>query len=159
MKVNELEKLANHANLSFRKSLKALILKVPTPILNTAKGLVAQQSTVDYTGLINGGTSIAFDAKECQSKTSFPLQNIHQHQLLYLQLVRQLGGLAFFLIWFKALHTKAYVVPLSVVEHYWNGDGRKSIPIADFKDEWLTDIDTYIDKVIEMKDVLIQQSP
>jgi recombination protein U len=155
MKVNELEKLANKANLQFRRESKALILKVPVPILNTAKGLVAQQSTVDYTGLIEGGQYIAFDAKECQSKTSFPLTNIHQHQLLYLQLVQSLGGLAFFLVWFKALHTKVYVTPLEVVEFYWNSDGRKSIPIADFKDEWLTDVSDYINKVIEMKNAEI----
>lgn len=154
MKINELEKLANKANLNFRKTAKALILKVPTPILNTSKGLVAQQSTVDYTGILNGGRYIAFDAKECQSKTSFPLKNIHQHQLLYLQLIKQLGGIAFFLVWFKALQDKVYVTPLSLIEQYWNGEERKSIPATAFKNAWLTDVDNYIDKVIEMENEL-----
>ena len=52
MKVNELEKSANAANWKYRKKKKALILKVPVPILYTRKGLIAQTSTVDYTGLV-----------------------------------------------------------------------------------------------------------
>lgn len=119
MRGNELEKKANKANLGYRKSKEALILKVPVPILYTAKGLVVQQSTVDYTGLIKGGQFIAFDAKETQNKTSFPLRNIHEHQLNYLELVEELGGIAFFLIHFKKLYdNQAYVTPLSVVKKY-----------------------------------------
>ena len=119
LKVNELEKKANKTNLRYRKLKQALILKVPTPILYTRKGLVAQQSTVDYTGLMKGGQFIAFDAKETQSKTSFPLANIHQHQLTYLELVEELGGQAFFLIHFKKLDkTQAYVTPIPLVSRY-----------------------------------------
>jgi len=151
MKINELEKLANKVNLIYRKANTALILKVPVPILYTNGGLIAQQSTVDYTGLIYGGTYIAFDAKECESKTSFPLKNIHAHQLLYLQLVKKLGGLAFFVIWFKKVSKQVYIVPIALIEKYWYGNGRKSIPITDFKDEWLTNIEDYINKVINLK--------
>ena len=155
-KVNELEKKANAVNLQYRKLKKALILKVPVPILMTAKGLVAQQSTVDYTGLIAGGSFLAFDAKETQSKTSFPLANIHQHQLIYLEYVKELGGISFFMIHFKFVHeTKAFITPISLVQKYWYGNERKSIPLGDFKEEWLTEIDAYIEKVEEMKDGLI----
>ena len=119
MKGSDLEKRANKANLKYRKQKEALILKVPVPILYTAKGLVVQQSTVDYTGLIKGGKFLAFDAKETQNKTSFPLRNIHEHQLNYLELVEELGGIAFFLIHFKKLHKdSAYVTPLSIVQKY-----------------------------------------
>jgi len=136
IKTNELEKKANKANLRYRKSKQALILKVPTPILYTRRGLVAQQSTVDYTGLIKGGQFIAFDAKETQSKTSFPLANIHQHQLTYLELVEELGGQAFFLIHFKKLHSEqAYITPIPLVSRYWYREKRKSIPIKEFKDK------------------------
>ena len=136
-KTNELEKTANKANLSYRKSKKALIQKVPTPILYTRKGLIAQQSTVDYTGILAPkGKGIAFDAKETKSKTSFPLANIHQHQLNFLELFEDLGGVAFFLIHFKSVHpTQAFVTPISLVKKYWDGNERKSIPIADFKEE------------------------
>jgi|APSaa5957512535_1039671.scaffolds.fasta_scaffold16416_3 recombination protein U len=150
MKVNELEKRANAANLKYRKSKRALILKVPTPILYTRKGLVAQKSTVDYTGLIEGGEYLAFDAKETQNKTSFPLRNIHQHQLNYLELVEDLGGTAFFLIHFKKLYKdKAYITPIHLVHRYWYREKRKSIPISEFKLEWLVSVDDYLKTILK----------
>ena len=119
-RTNELEKRANKANLKYRKSKKALIQKVPTPILYTRKGLIAQQSTVDYTGIIAPkGQGIAFDAKETKNKTSFPLKNIHQHQLNFLNLFEELGGIAFFLIHFKSVYeNEAFKTPLKLVNKY-----------------------------------------
>ena len=99
-KGNELEKRANKQNISYRKIYRALILKVEVPIIITRKGLIAKQSTVDYTGTLKGGKSIAFDAKETRSKTSFPLANIEDHQLAYLIFQRALEGIAFFMIHF-----------------------------------------------------------
>lgn len=149
---NELEKRATRQNILYRKDERALILKVEIPIILTSKGLVAKQSTVDYTGLIKGGKAIAFDAKETLSKTSFPLSNIKDHQLHYLSFHRKLGGIAFFLIHFKKLYeNKAFIVPISLIEKYWNSTGRKSIPIKDFKQEWLIDIEHYLDKVLEIE--------
>lgn len=146
MPFNQLEKSAEKVNLKYRKAKKALILKVPVPILVTAKGLIAQSSTVDYTGIIKGGQFLAFDAKETQSKTSFPLVNIHQHQLTYLQIVEDLGGIAFFLIHFKKVYEKqAFITPIPVVTKYWEGlMGRKSIPLKGFNKKWLVNIDDYL---------------
>ena len=159
LKGNELEKQASKANLSYKKDNKALILKIPVPILYTQKGLVAQQSTVDFAGLVDCGQFIAFDAKETKSKTSFPLSNIHQHQLTYLELVDALGGLAFFLVHFKSVHAdKAYVTPLDLVRFYWHGGSRKSIPLKDFKEEWLIEPNNYLSKVIELKEILCSQN-
>lgn len=156
MKVNELEKLANTENLKLRKEEKALILKVPVPIIYTNKGLVAKQSTVDYVGLMDDGIFIAYDAKETLSKTSFPLSNIEQHQIVYLEFVKKLKGIAFFLIHFKSLYPdKVFIVPLKLITDYYYGDGRKSIPIKDFDNSWLTSMDTYLDKVKDMKEYLI----
>ena len=155
LKGNELEKSAARANVAYKKNNKALILKIPVPILYTKNGLVAQQSTVDFAGLIHGGQFIAFDAKETKSKTSFPLSNIHQHQLNYLEIVQNLGGISFFLVHFKELHAdKAYITPLSLVQFYWHGGSRKSLPISDFPDTWLVDPQNYLTKVIEMKEIL-----
>ena len=141
-----LEKLANEANLKYRKIEKALILKIPIPILYTTKGMIPQASTVDFAGLINGGTFIAFDAKETKNKTSFPLQNIHEHQLHYLNMVEKLGGIAFFLIHFTKVETCAYRTPLSLINKYWDNTdtGRKSIPKKDFKKSWLVPTDDYL---------------
>ena len=42
-----------------------------------------QKSTVDYIGAVQG-IPVCFDAKECDSDT-FPLQNIHAHQVQFME--------------------------------------------------------------------------
>jgi len=156
LKGKDLEKRANRQNILYRKDYRALILKVEVPIIITSKGLIAKQSTVDYTGTLKGGKSIAFDAKETKNKTSFPLSNIEDHQLAYLSFQQKLGGIAFFMIHFKSLYKdEVFITPLSVIEKYYNVEGmRKSIPIKDFKKKWLVNIENYLDKVEEMEDEL-----
>ena len=152
LKGNELEKRANRQNILYRKDDRALILKIEVPIIITRKGLVAKQSTVDYTGTLKGGKSIAFDAKETQSKTSFPLNNIEDHQLAYLRFQQNLGGIAFFMIHFKKVYAdKVFITPISLIEKFIEEDIRKSIPFKEFKNEWLIDIENYLDKVDEME--------
>jgi len=154
MSTNQLESRIRKANLTYRKNKTAVIQKLEVPIRMTAMGMVATLSTIDFYGVFSysnrtkkRGIPIAFDAKECESTTSFPLKNIHQHQIEYLKLWTHCGGVGFFLIHFKEVHPdKAYVTPLSLVEKYWDDvNGRKSIPISDFKDEWLTEIDDYLE--------------
>lgn len=94
----ELEKRANKHNLQNRLRKQALILQIPVPLVMTKKGVIPKQSTVDFAGLLAGGKFIAFDAKETKVKTRFDLSNIHQHQLEYLMMVKELKGIAFFLI-------------------------------------------------------------
>ena len=43
-----------------------------------------EPSTLDYTGIYKN-KYIEFDAKETKSKTSFPLSNIHSHQLEHIK--------------------------------------------------------------------------
>lgn len=155
LKGNDLEKRANRQNILYRKDDRALILKVEVPIIITRKGLVAKQSTVDYTGTLKGGKSIAFDAKETQSKTSFPLANIEDHQLAYLRFQQNLGGIAFFMIHFKSVYPeKVFITPITLIEKYKQEDIRKSIPFKTFKNEWLIGIESYLDKVDEMENEL-----
>jgi len=152
LKGSDLEKRANRQNILYRKDDRALILKIEVPIIITSKGLVAKQSTVDYTGTLKGGKSIAFDAKETQSKTSFPLANIEDHQLAYLRFQQNLGGIAFFMIHFKKMYPdKVFITPISLIEKFIEEDIRKSIPFKEFKNEWLIDIENYLDKVDEME--------
>jgi len=142
---NDLEKIANYRNIQYRKKLEALILNIPVPVTITRRGFVAKKSTVDFAGLVKGGTFIAYDAKECMSKTSFPLANIKDHQLTYLRMVRDMGGIAFFMIHFKAVYSnKVFLTPISFVDTYWLGNGRKSMPIKEFKSELLVDINDYL---------------
>ena len=152
LKGQGLEKRANKANLQYRKAHTALIMQIPVPLVLTNNGIIPKQSTVDFAGLISGGKYIAYDAKETMSKTSFPLGNIKQHQFLYLEMVNMLGGIGFFFIHFKSLYKdKAYYTPISLVSKYWNGPGRKSIPIKDFNKEWLIDIDDYLTQIVKKR--------
>jgi len=147
----ELEKRANECNMVYRKQKKALILQIPTPMLITNKGIIPQASTVDFAGLIEGGKFIAYDAKETLSKTNFPLSNIKQHQLEYLSMANELGGIAFFLIHFKTLYPdKAFYTPISLVRYYEFEDKRKSIPIKAFKKKWLVSINNYLPHLLKM---------
>lgn len=148
--VNDLEKTINNVNLLYRKSKEALIIKVPVPIILTDRGLVAQKSTVDYTGILNGGKFIAFDTKETMSKTSFPLANIHQHQLIYLEYVEVLKGISFFMIQFKNINKNVFITPISLIKKYWYGNSRKSIPFTEFNNDWICDTSTYLTKVREL---------
>jgi recombination protein U len=146
---NELEKAANKANISYRKADEALILKVPTGITITKHGAIPQKSTVDFVGILKGGKFIAYDAKETKSKTSFPLKNIHQHQYEYLKYANKLGGVAFFLIHFTTLYeSKAFIVPMDLIIRYWERETRKSIPITEFKKEWLVEINEYLKDIL-----------
>ena len=158
-KGSELEKRASKANRQYHRDDKALILKIPVPVMITRKGLISKPSTVDYTGLIEGGKFIAFDVKETLEKTRFPLKNIKQHQLLYLEIVKKLGGIAFFLIHFKNLYPNhAYITPIDLVSSYFKGTGRKSIPIKDFNKDWLTSIDDYLPHLLCLQHLLQKKS-
>jgi recombination protein U len=53
---------------------------------------------VDYIGAVQG-IPVCFDAKEC-SKDTFPLANIHPHQVEFMRDFEAQGGLAFFLLFF-----------------------------------------------------------
>lgn len=128
-----------------------MIQKIDVPIRATATGFVAALSTVDFVGVYKFsenplvGKAIAFDAKECMSTTSFPLSNIKQHQMIYLDIFSQVGGDGFFLIHFKKLYQdQAFVTPIELVTKYWHGNERQSLPISEFNLDWLTPIDDYL---------------
>lgn len=141
-----LEKTANKANIEYRKKKSALVEKVPTPIMITSDGLIPKPSTVDYVGLLNGGQFLAFDAKETKVTTRFDLKNIHAHQRAYLNYVEELEGIAFFLIHFTEHYDdKAYVVPMWLINYWWESDERKSIPYDEFPEHCiLVDTNNYL---------------
>lgn len=155
--MNQLEKRVQQANLEYRKQKLAIINKVEVPILVTNKGLIPRQSTVDFTGIyslevgdphetIHVGQGIAFDAKETLSKTSFPLSNIKQHQLIFLEYFEECGGTAFFMIHFKKLHPNhVFITPLAFIKKFWYDESsRRSLPYSDFDQKWLTEINNYL---------------
>ncbi len=93
-------------------------------------------STTDYNGVWNGHY-IDFEAKETRSKTSFPLQNIHEHQIIHMKNVTMQKGIAFVIVKFSTLN-RYFIVPYDVMEKKWErmkAGGRKSISLAEFENE------------------------
>lgn len=100
-----LEDLVNRTNEKYLENNLALIQKIPTPItpINIDKdtrhitlAYFDQKSTVDYIGVVQG-VPVCFDAKECHTDT-FPLANIHEHQVKFMENFEKQDGVAFILI-------------------------------------------------------------
>src|SRR5690625_1760422 len=106
-----LEEDINVTNKYYLNSNLAVIHKKPTPIqiVNVhypkrsaaviTEGYFQQSSTTDYNGIYRG-KHIDFEAKETKSKTSFPLANIHDHQINHMRSIIKHGGLSFMIIRF-----------------------------------------------------------
>lgn len=127
----------NIANIH-KKPTPVQVVSVNYPARNSAKITEAYYktpSTTDYNGIYKG-KYIDFDVKETTSKTSFPLSNIHEHQITHLKSIQSHGGIAFFIINFKS-YNKYFLVPLNIILSYWENkkDGRKSIPYEIFINE------------------------
>ena len=113
----------------------ALIQKIPTPItpINIDKetrhitlAYFEQKSTVDYIGAVQG-IPVCFDAKECNTDT-FPLANVHPHQVAFMEQFEKQEGIAFLLISFTH-REEFYYLRFSDLEKFWNralDGGRKS---------------------------------
>ena len=139
-----LEEMLNHTNDMYRAKKLALIQKVPTPInplrLNGGDRTITlayfeQKSTVDYIGVAQG-VPVCFDAKETGRK-SLPIQNIHAHQIEFMEDFQAQRGLAFLIVHFK-LTDEYFYLPFEVLKEYWlgsRGGKRKSIPYGAFEAE------------------------
>ena len=129
----KLENLINMSNEYYIENDIAIIYKKPTPILvckvDYKKNLVTEgyykiPSTLDYNGIYKG-KYIDFDAKETLSKTSFPLSNVHEHQLLHMKRVIKHGGISFLIIKMNSLY---YLLDGNIILSFINNNDRKSIP-------------------------------
>lgn len=130
-----LEEMINYTNEDYRSRNLALVQKVPTPITpinidqNTRHITLAyfdQQSTVDYIGVVQG-IPVCFDAKECQNDT-FPLANVHEHQVRFMEDWEKQDGIAFILLYYTT-RQEAYYLPFRDLKFYWDrmqNGGRKS---------------------------------
>lgn len=136
-----LEKLVDMANIKYRNAGVADIRKVPTPIQITkskgrqVEGRKEKAEWVDYAGVYKG-RAIAFDAKET-SGTSFPLQNLSQHQYRLLESWHKKGAIVFLLVSMKKVD-EIYLLPFEVLQtacEVAKNGGRKSIAWETFKNE------------------------
>lgn len=130
-----LEDLINITIDYYREHKLALIQKIPTPITpitidkatrHITLAYFDQKSTIDYMGAVQG-IPVCFDAKECAEDT-FPLQNVHDHQMVFMEDFEKQDGIAFFLISFTGRH-EYYYMPFREMKKYWDrmqNGGRKS---------------------------------
>lgn len=130
-----LEELVNRTNEKYREQGLALIQKVPTPITpikidkehrHITLAYFEQKSTVDYIGAVQG-IPVCFDAKECDSDT-FPLQNIHEHQVQFMEDFEKQEGIAFLILMFSH-RNELYFLTYKRMKEFWDrarNGGRKS---------------------------------
>ncbi len=111
-----LEEFINRTNERYQEQGLALIQKIPTPITpvqidkehrHITLAYFEQKSTVDYIGAVQG-IPVCFDAKECTTDT-FPLQNIHEHQVRFMGEFEKQGGISFFVIYFSTRNELYYM--------------------------------------------------
>lgn len=133
-----LEKEINMTNTYYLQEGLANVHKKPTPITITkvdypqrsaAKIVEAYfqiPSTTDYNGIYKG-KYIDFEAKECASKTSFPLSSIHNHQIEHLRSITKLGGIGFLIVRFTS-QDKTFFVKAESLFDFLETNERKSIP-------------------------------
>ncbi|GGM23120.1 Holliday junction resolvase RecU [Paraliobacillus quinghaiensis] len=142
-----LEEDINDTNAYYRTTNQAIIHKKPTPVQIVKvdyprrsaavikEGYFKQASTTDYNGVYRG-KYIDFEAKETKNKTSFPLSNIHDHQIKHMESVVNHGGICFILIRF-AVYDQTFFLPAMKLLTLWNSQfkgGRKSIPYQKIKE-------------------------
>ena len=130
-----LEDMINMTNEHYRQQRLALIQKIPTPITpveidqstrHITLAYFEKQSTVDYIGAVQG-IPVCFDAKECAVKT-FPIMNIHEHQVKFMEDFEKQGGISFILLFFSSLN-ETYYIPFKDIKFFYERSlkgGRKS---------------------------------
>lgn len=140
-----LEEALNITNDKYRRENLALVQKIPTPITpieidqashHITLAYFEQKSTVDYIGTVQG-IPVCFDAKECATDT-FPLQNIHEHQMEFMEAFERQQGISFFIIYFSKADLYFYV-PYRHVKVFWERaqqGGRKSFRREELDDSY-----------------------
>ena len=140
-----LEELINMTNEKYRENKLALIQKVPTPITpvqmdqetrHITLAYFEQKSTVDYIGVVQG-VPVCFDAKECAADT-FALQNLHAHQVAFMEEFEQQGGVAFLLIHYTK-KDRYFYLRFQKIKEFWSRmeqGGRKSFRFEELEEEY-----------------------
>ncbi|MFW5913999.1 MAG: Holliday junction resolvase RecU [Bacillota bacterium] len=142
-----LESLVNESNRFYLEQDRAVIHKKPTPVqvasvhypkrskAKITEAYYKSPSTTDYNGVYKG-YYVDFDVKESQNRTSFPLKNIHPHQIEHLRRVDKHGGIAFLIIRLVSEATY-WLIPYEGLIPYLKRakTGRKSMTIDEIKGE------------------------
>ncbi len=144
-----LEDFINRTNERYQEMGLALIQKIPTPITpvridkthrHITLAYFEQKSTVDYIGAVQG-IPVCFDAKECGSDT-FPLQNVHEHQVEFMDAFERQDGIAFLIIYYS-MRNELYYMRYMELKKFWErsqGGGRKSIRFEELDPEFFMEL-------------------
>lgn len=136
-----LEKELNASNEYYLQTKRALIYKKPTPVQIVkvdypsrkaaciTEAYYTTPSTTDYNGIYRG-RPIDFEAKETQSRTSFPFKSIHPHQINHLKEVLYHGGIGFVILRFCAFD-ECYLVDAAYFISRYEDQSRRSLPYRD----------------------------
>lgn len=133
-----LEYLINNANKYYLDNDVAVIYKKPTPIQlvdvdykknEIKKAYFKDKSTLDYNGLYRG-MYVDFDAKESHTKTSFPLSNVHEHQIEHMKNILKHGGITFLIVY---INDEYYIIKGEDLIAFIKSNTRKSIPYSYFE--------------------------
>lgn len=131
-----LEEIINRTNEYYLEQGLALIQKIPTPITpvkmdkehrQITLAYFEKRSTVDYIGAVQG-IPVCFDAKECVADT-FPLHNVHEHQVRFMEDFEKQEGLSFLIIYYAGKNT-LYYMRFQELKRFWErglSGGRKSV--------------------------------
>lgn len=165
-----LEQDINITNEYYLTNDIAVIHKKPTPITvnkvdypSRIDAVITEAhyktpSTTDYNGVYKG-LYIDFEAKETKNKTSFPLSNIHSHQIRHIESVIRHGGISFVIVSFITVN-KLYLLDGNDLISFVNNNERKSIPLSYFDEKAILleykfqpriDYLKAVDKLIEVK--------
>ena len=140
-----LEEFINHTNERYTEMGLALIQKIPTPITPVRMDQQSRHitlayfdkiSTVDYIGAVQG-IPVCFDAKECKADT-FPLQNVHEHQIDFMDKFERQGGISFLLIYYTE-REELYYMRYRQIRKFWDRacqGGRKSVRFEELEPDW-----------------------
>ena len=150
-----LENIINDSNTYYNSIDRCLIFKKPTPIkvLNVSypsntshvidRAVYSSISTLDYNGIYKE-KYIEFDAKECHSKTSFPLSNIKEHQLEHIKKVIKQKGIVFLIIY---MNNEFFLLKGEDVVEYMLNNDRKSIEFDYIKDKGYRINESYLPRL------------
>lgn len=164
-----LEDFVNRTNDRYGELGLALIQKIPTPITpvkidkeqrHITLAYFDKISTVDYIGAVQG-LPVCFDAKECHADT-FPLQNIHEHQVSFMEKFERQGGISFLLLYFSH-RNELYYMQFKEILKFWKRakeGGRKSFRYEEldpsffmaFKNGYFIPYLDYIQKDLDSRD-------
>lgn len=138
-----LESDLNETNEYYLNRDIAVIHKKPTPITinqvdyhSRVDAVIKEAhfripSTTDYNGIYRG-KYIDFEAKETTSTTSFPLANIHSHQIEHLKKIIKHGGIGFLIVRFTKCGKTFYLDGKDLMS-FLQAETRKSIPLSFFE--------------------------